>query len=162
MENTNATIRPIEEKNKEWIKNFLAEQWGSVDIITRGKSHNAADIPGYIAFKGNKPIGLITYVIENNECEIVSLNSLLEGKGIGSQLIEVVKKTAEKNKCKRLWLIETNDNTKALHFYQKRGFHLIAVHPDALEESRKMKPEIPLIGNDGIPLRDELELEVLL
>ncbi len=50
----------------------------------------------------------------------------------------------------------------ALRFYQKRGFVLVAIHRDALDISRKLKPEIPLIGNDGIPLRDEIELEMIL
>ena len=49
-----------------------------------------------------------------------------------------------------------------LHFYQKRGFHLVAVHQNALDYSRTLKPEIPLIGMDGIPLRDEIELEIVL
>jgi len=56
----------------------------------------------------------------------------------------------------------TNDNTAALRFYQKWGFLLVAVHRNAVEQARKLKPEIPLTGIDGIPLRDEIELEVLL
>ncbi|MCG0275770.1 MAG: hypothetical protein L5655_06315 [Thermosediminibacteraceae bacterium] len=47
-----------------------------------------------------------------------------------------------------------------MKFYQKRGFLLVAVHRNALEQARKLKPEIPLIGIDGIPLRDEIELEL--
>lgn len=31
-----------------------------------------------------------------------------------------------------------------------------------LEEYRKIKPEIPLTGEDGIPIRDEIELEMKL
>ena len=64
--------------------------------------------------------------------------------------------------CGRVWLITTNDNLRALRFYQRRGFRLVAVHPDALERSRELKPSIPEIGLDGIPLRDELELELTL
>jgi ribosomal protein S18 acetylase RimI-like enzyme len=64
--------------------------------------------------------------------------------------------------CSRLWLITTNDNLIALKFYQKRGFQLIAVHPDALAESRKIKPSIPQFGMHGIPLRDEIELHMIL
>jgi hypothetical protein len=59
-------------------------------------------------------------------------------------------------------LITTNDNTKALRFWQKRGFRLAAVHRNAVEKSRKIKPEIPLTGNDGIPIKDEIELEMAL
>lgn len=155
-------IQEIEEKDKEWITNLLIDQWGSTNIVSRGKLHDASALPGFIVTVDNKPVGLITYNIEGDECEIITFNSLLEGKGVGSQLIEVVKNVAKDHRCKRIWLIETNDNTKALHFYQKRGFHLIAVYPNALGESRKLKPEIPLVGIDNIPLRDEIELEILL
>jgi DNA-3-methyladenine glycosylase I len=79
-----------------------------------------------------------------------------------SQSNIVVKKVARQSGCRRLWLVTTNDNLNALRFYQKRGFALVAVHRNALEISRKLKPEIPLIGADGIPLRDEIELEITL
>ena len=61
-----------------------------------------------------------------------------------------------------MWLITTNDNLNALRFYQKRGFELVAVHRHAVDESRKIKPEIPLVGENGIPIRDELGLELAL
>jgi len=154
-------IHGIEEKDKEWITNLLINQWGSTNIVSRGKIHDASVLHGFIAMVDDKPVGLITYNIEGGECEIVTLNSLLDGKGIGTQLIEAVKNVAKDHNCKRIWIIETNDNTKALRFYQKRGFHLIAVYPNALEQSRKLKPEIPLVGTDNIPLRDEIELEIL-
>jgi len=54
----------------------------------------------------------------------------------------------------------TNDNLNALRFYQKRGFVLAAVYPEAIERARKIKPTISLIGYEGIPLRDEIELEM--
>jgi ribosomal protein S18 acetylase RimI-like enzyme len=62
--------------------------------------------------------------------------------------------------CVRLWLITTNDNLHALGFYQKSGFRLVALHPDAVAESRRLKPSIPEVGLDTIPLRDEIELTV--
>ena len=43
-----------------------------------------------------------------------------------------------------------------------RGFRTVAVHSDAVSESRKLKPEIPEIGIDGIPIRDEIEMELRL
>ncbi|MFP3471139.1 GNAT family N-acetyltransferase, partial [Micrococcus sp. SIMBA_144] len=61
--------------------------------------------------------------------------------------------------CSRITLITTNDNLAALKFYQKRGFVMTAIHRNAVEKARKIKPEIPLIGNDGIPIRDEIQLE---
>jgi hypothetical protein len=48
----------------------------------------------------------------------------------------------------------------ALRFYQRRGFRLVALHPGAVDDSRRrLKPEIPELGEYGIPIRDELVLE---
>ena len=111
---------------------------------------------------GGRPSGLVTYRIDGDECEIITLNSLIEGIGIGSALLEAVGKAAEASGCKRFWLITTNDNTKAIRFYQKRGMTLAALYRNAIEHSRKLKPEIPMAGLDGIPIRDEIELEILI
>ena len=79
---------------------------------------------------------------------------------MGSALLGAVEELARRRGCKRLWLVTTNDNTHALAFYQRRGFVLAALHRDAVTEARKtLKPSLPLVGEGGIPLRDELELE---
>ncbi len=130
--------------------------------MSRGIVHYPEELEGFVAVQAGKPVGLATFRIQGAECEVVTLNSLAEGLGIGSSLLNAVKDAAISASCKRLWLITTNDNLAALRFYQKWGLRLIAVHPNALEQSRRLKPEIPLVGRDGIPLRDELELEVIL
>lgn len=114
---------------------------------------------GFIAWEDGSRLGLVTYNVDGNECEITSLNTMRESIGIGSALLNAVKVAAIAAHCQRLWLITTNDNLRALRFYQKRGWRLVAVYPNALEQSRRLKPEIPLMGLDGIPLRDEIELE---
>jgi ribosomal protein S18 acetylase RimI-like enzyme len=60
---------------------------------------------------------------------------------------------------KILKLITTNDNLQALKFYQKRGFRLMEICQNAVEEARKIKPEIPKVGYYGIPIVDEILLE---
>jgi len=152
----------VGKEDKPWVLRLLQENWGSAVMVTRGKIHRADELPGFIAIYTGKPAGLIIYEVVGDRCEITSLNSLVEGRGIGSALVEAVKDTALKAGCRRLWLITTNDNTAALRFWQKRGFKLVAVYPDAVEQSRRIKPEIPLTGNDGIPIRDEIELEMTL
>ena len=69
---------------------------------------------------------------------------------------------AKKNGCRRVWLITTNDNTYAIRFYQKRGFDMAAIHRNAINESRKIKPQIPLTGFDKIPILHEIEFEMML
>jgi N-acetylglutamate synthase-like GNAT family acetyltransferase len=159
---TSFTIRPVNKGDKKWVADLLKKAWAGPIIITRGKVHQADTLPGFIAEEDGKLVGLVTYVINDKACEIVSMNSLAEGKGVGSALIDAVKDVANKAGCKRLWLITTNDNTAALRFWQKRGFRLAALHRNAVEQSRKLKPKIPLTGNDGIPIRDEIEMEMTL
>jgi hypothetical protein len=59
-------------------------------------------------------------------------------------------------------LITTNDNIDAIRFYQRRGMRLVAVHRDAVDDARRAKPSIPMIGEYGIPIHDELEFELQL
>jgi ribosomal protein S18 acetylase RimI-like enzyme len=155
-------IRPLSKDDRDWVAGFLEERWGSPEIVTRGRLHRADELPGFAAVADDRPVGLVTYRVEGGECEIVSLYSVVEGAGIGTALVDAVKTLAVYVPCKRLWLVTMNDNVAALRFFQKRGYRLVAVYRDALDESRKLKPEIPLIGRDGIPLRDEIELELLL
>jgi len=158
----NITILPINADDHEWVSQFIFEQWGSNKVVSRGVIHYPQDLPGFVALYESEKVGLVTYNITGASCEIVTIDSIRPSSGVGSALIEAVKDIAIKSGCKRLWLITTNDNMNALRFYQKRGFVLVAVHRNALEVSRKLKPEISMIGNDGIPLRDEIELEMML
>ena len=108
------------------------------------------------------PVGLLTYDLVGEQCEITLMPSMREGIGVGTTLIDAARNTAVSWGCARLWLVTTNDNLHALGFYQKRGFTLAAVYPNALANSRELKPGIPMVGMNGIPLRDEIELEMLL
>ena len=131
-------------------------------MITRGNVYRPEQLDGFVVEDENEWVGLVTFFIKDDECEVTSLDSLREGKGIGTQLIDKTVEEARAGNCKRLFLITTNDNLHALGFYQKRGFEIVTVYRGAVNESRKRKPGIPLVGMDGIPLRDEIELEMSL
>ena len=158
------TIRPLESVDRNWVAHFLDDHWSSTKIVSRGNAYYAHLLPGFTAEMTNAPedappAGLVTYNIEGKDCEIMTLNSLQKGMGIGTTLLDAVKAAAEEANCKRVWLIITNDNLNALRFFQKRAFELVAIHRNALLEARKIKPQIPLVGDNSIPLRDEIELE---
>jgi GNAT superfamily N-acetyltransferase len=155
-------VRALTEDDQGWLTAFWAAHWGAPIMVTRGKLYDVVGLPGFVAFQGDRLIGIITYRLDGAACEVMSLDSLAEGKGIGTALLRMVEDASRAAGCKRLWLITTNDNLKALRFYQKRGYHIAAVYPNALEEARRLKPQIPLIGENGIPLRDEIELELML
>jgi GNAT superfamily N-acetyltransferase len=115
-------------------------------------------LDGFIAEIASRPVGLVTVHVEDGGCEVVTLNSIEQGAGVGTALLAAAEAHARERGCKRLWLITTNDNTQALRFYQRRGMRIGGWYSNAIAEARKLKPEIPLAGYDGIPLRDEIEL----
>lgn len=153
-------VRPVRPSDRDWVQSLLRQRWGATQVAAHGCLIDADRLPGFIAQGDAGRVGLVTYRIEEPACEVVSLDSLDEDRGVGTALLEAVVATARAAGCRRLWLITTNDNIRALRFYQRRGLRLVAVHRDALDVSRRLKPSIPLIGQDGIPLRDEIELEL--
>jgi ribosomal protein S18 acetylase RimI-like enzyme len=153
-------IRLLTANDLPRLRKFWKENWGDEFVVAHGVIYHPDTLDGFVAFDGDEWIGEVTYTFSDAECEIVTLDSLYEGKGIGTKLMNAVVDEAKKRNCKRVFLITTNDNLHALGFYQKRGFELVAVHRSAVNESRKIKPDIPLIGMNNIPLRDEIELEM--
>ncbi|HLJ68609.1 MAG TPA: GNAT family N-acetyltransferase [Chloroflexota bacterium] len=159
---TGITVRPIEATDRDWVVRFLQQHWGSDRVAAHGELFYPADHPGFVAVQQGNAVGLVTYVLVADACEITLIDSGIPFLGIGTTLIEAVTKAARQAGCARVWLVTTNDNLDALRFYQRRGFALVDLHPNAIQAARALKPEIPLIGQYGIPLRDELYLEMSL
>ncbi len=155
-------LRPKALTDQEWIKGVLTEYWADIKIVTRGILRDASALPAVVAQAEGVRCGLAIYSIEERNCELVSLNSLEESKGIGSSLLAEVERIAMVNGCIRVWLITTNDNTRAIEFYKNRGYNIVSVHKDAITKSRQLKPSIPRLSSTGIPITDEIELEKLL
>ena len=155
-------LRPLTREDRSMVTSFIQDQWGSNRVVSKGRMFDPSELEGFAAVADEKVVGLVTFRVERDECEVVTLNSLSEGTGTGSSLLNAVRDTAIKARCRRLWLITTNDNLSALRFYQKWGLRITAIYPNALERSRMLKPEIPLLGKEGIPIRDEIELEMIL
>lgn len=175
------TIRPLERSDREWVAHFLDERWGTTQIVSRGRAVYGHLLPGFMAERNAEAaaekrgegtaaeerdeetaaenIGLITVHIGDKECEITTLDSLDESVGVGSALVEAVENWAREAGIERLWLVTTNDNLDALKFWQKRGYELVTVHRNAIADARRIKPQIPITGLNGITIRDEIELE---
>jgi len=153
-------VRAAEAADREWVESFLAEH-NSLRVARGGELISPLDHPMLIATAGDQRAGLLTYIERGRECEILTLHAVRQWEGAGSALIAAIRDLAASRGCRRLWVVTTNDNVDALRFYQRRGFGLAVLRPGAVDESRRsLKPEIPPIGDHGIPLRDELELEL--
>jgi GNAT superfamily N-acetyltransferase len=115
------------------MRNLWIESWSAPFVVSKeGQIHHIDDVEGFIAEKEGKPIGLITYMITNAECEVTSINSLEEGFEAGISLMNRLEESVKDVGCIRLWIMTTNDNLNALRFYQKRGYRLVAIHRDAM------------------------------
>ncbi len=185
-------IRPLQRSDREWVAHFLDDSWGTTQIVSRGKALYGHLLPGFMAVRRSEAaidedtddedteapemdaeadaevdpeaekIGLVTIHVVDKECEITTLNSLAESMGVGTALVETVEEWARENGLERLWLVTTNDNLAALKFWQKREYELVQVHRNAIAEARRIKPQIPITGLNGITIRDEIELEKLI
>lgn len=156
-------IRSIITQDKAIVSRLLSEHWGAPQIVSRGQIVDASTLPGFVAVgDGGEILGLVTLKLSQSSCEVVTLDAFSRGNGIGKTLMAAAIEFARGNGAKRCWLITTNDNVDALGFYQKVGMRIVAVHHNAIEEARKLKPQIPLLAENGIPIRDEIELEILL
>ena len=152
--------QPLAAPQRQALEPLLRENWGGPLIASRGRLLDARQLPGLWVGETGNLLGYLLYHPEGDQWEVALLEALEQGRGVGSALLGAVEELARRRGCKRLWLVTTNDNTHALAFYQRRGFVLAALHRDAVTEARKtLKPSLPLVGEVGIPLRDELELE---
>jgi ribosomal protein S18 acetylase RimI-like enzyme len=154
-------VRERDEADRAAVAAFL-ERHGSGRVARRGALEQPLDHPAVIAeARDGRVIGVATYVPGGPRWEILTLHARPRTSGIGTALVEAVAERARAAGARALWLSTTNDNVAALRFYQRRGFRLVALHAGAVDRSRaELKPEIPATGAHGIPLRDELELEL--
>jgi ribosomal protein S18 acetylase RimI-like enzyme len=152
-------IREYGESDRSWAEPFMRDEFGGPLQARRGELLDVLALPGFVAERDGLPLGLVTYRLENDACELAFIVSLERHAGIGSVLLDAVVQAVAG--CERIWLVTTNDNLDALRFYQRRGFVLSALRPGAVDEAREqLKPQIATVGEFGIRLRDELELEL--
>jgi GNAT superfamily N-acetyltransferase len=152
-------VRPREPADEPAVGAFLAARH-SARVARLGRLERPLDHPALVAERDGALAGVLTYVVGRDECEILTLHAAQRWHGVGTALLEAVERIAAERGCRRLWLLTTNDNVDALRFYQRRGFRLARLNPGAVDEARaRLKPELPTVGDYGIPIRDELVLE---
>jgi GNAT superfamily N-acetyltransferase len=111
-------IRSVEEDDRGWIAPLIRERWLDDTVVGHGTVYRPTELAGFAAFDGDRPVGLVTYVLANDACEIVTIDAVREREGIGTALMDVVADAARAAGCSRQWLITTNDNEGALAFYR--------------------------------------------
>ena len=151
-------VRRVDDHDAEWMRELMRSRWTDEIVVSRGRVHRPASLPGFVVVADLiEPVGLLTYALEDGQCEVVTMDSRREGGDVGSMLIDAVIHLARDVGCRRVWLVTTNDNVHAQEWCRARGFRLEAVHEGAVAASRSLKPSIPRVGLGGVPITDELE-----
>jgi ribosomal protein S18 acetylase RimI-like enzyme len=159
-------IRPTQSDDLPFIREELTRHWGECGIWSLGVRYQGDELPGFVAideFSENHRVGLVTYIVHlgGYQGEVITLSSRVENQGVGAALLDAAAQAIRGAGCARAFLTTTNDNLRAIGFYQKRGWRLAALHKGRVEEARRHAPHIPGIGMNNIPLRDEIELELV-
>jgi GNAT superfamily N-acetyltransferase len=156
-------VRPLSGKDRQWAVEIETDSWGEPVVARLGELVDPTRLPGFIAFLNGERAGLVSYALRGDQCEVVTIRSLHEGRGIGRALLVAVRDAAIEAGCRRPWLITTNNNLRALQLYQRWGMDIVALHRHAVSDARRrLKPSIPDRDGKGIPIAHELELEMLL
>ncbi|HEY8171104.1 MAG TPA: GNAT family N-acetyltransferase, partial [Candidatus Limnocylindria bacterium] len=145
------------------LRAHVVQVWGADSVVAHGEVLLPAQLPGFVALEGERIAGHASYRLQAGACELTSIDADPPRQGVGTLLLDAVIGEARRAGCVTVWLTTTNDNLDALGFYQRRGFRLRALRPGAVNLARDtLKPEIPRIGSHGIPMHDELDLELVL
>ena len=160
-------FRPVQPADLPFVRAELIKHWTDTGIWSIGKRYQADELPGFVAVDEADPtnhLGLVTYIIHPGgwQGEVITLSSRSEDSGVGTALLAAAADALRAAGCKRAFLTTTNDNLRTLGFYQKRGWKLAVLHKGIVDAARAHGAEIPAMGFNGIPLRDEIELELWL
>ncbi|WP_283679834.1 GNAT family N-acetyltransferase [Lentilactobacillus sp. Marseille-Q4993] len=142
-------VRPL-------ITDLFGSLWGSEEMVVSTGVYNINTLEGFVAHKGEDIVGIITYDVRDDIIEVVSLNSFEKEEGIGTSLMNEVKKIASKLKINTIQTITTNDNTDAQTFYEYLGFKKIKILREAVDNARSIKPSIPVLADNGVEIHDEI------
>lgn len=153
-------VRPLEPADRSWLRRRLDEAWGGPFQAYGGELVDAASGAGLLAVdERGERLGILLHRPLDAAWEVVLLEALRPGEGIGTALLDACLGAARDAGARALTVTTTNDNAPALQFYQRRGFRLVALRPAAVDEARRaLKPTIPEVGLHGIPIRDEIDL----
>ena len=139
LQNEMMEVRPLDDRDRAWVAESVSNEWG-LPVVSISGLHDPADLVGFVATEADERLGLITYRLTEEDCEVVTLNSFRPNRGVGSTLLQAVQRVADEMGL-RLWLITTDDNSNAIRFYENRGMTRRARHLDFVEVVRRYKPD---------------------
>ena len=149
------TLRPMP---LEAVRQAFAEHWGGL-VVTPERTYTADQVEAFEALDASgESVATVSLHREPGGAEIVTLDALVHGQRYGRRALVLVEEMLAADGRGHTRLFTTNDNLRAITIYLRTGYRVVAVHLDGMDRVRALKPSVPLIGADGIPLRDMWEL----
>ncbi len=150
-------IRPMSDRKQ--LEELLRLRWPDATLIICGEFIRPEEVEGLGYYAGDRLHGIATWRSSGRTMHIVAVNAFTEVRGVGLALVNAMIAHGREHGMALLRASISNDNIVAFRFYQKRGFRITAFHRGIIDAMRHIKPSIPATGLDGIPMRDEFELE---
>lgn len=159
MSEDDLILRVVEDKS-ELLAVMLAA-WGSHKMMIDLHTYDVAEIDalGLYTPEG-KTAALASWTLRGETAYLCALHSLRPGEGVAIRMLDAVKDAAKAAGATKLKAMLTNDNMPGLTFYQRRGFRLSGLYPEAIDHYRSVIPTIIKTGYRDIPIHDALELEI--
>jgi GNAT superfamily N-acetyltransferase len=157
---TAVTVRPVADNDVAFVTGTLRDSWGSTEVVAAGELYDASALPGFIAERAGKPVGLLTYTRQDDSLLVISVDAAVKRHGVGAALLARSFDEGRRLGCRRVWLTTSNELVDALAFYLSQGMRLTEVNLEAMATARRLKPLIPTHAENGTPIRDEWVLEL--
>jgi hypothetical protein len=146
----------LEPVDREFIQKRWEQTWG-LPVVSIDRNYTPEDVSGLCwRDEWGEPQGLITWYIEGDCAEIVTLDAYQMGRHIGGRLLDGAEAELMRRGVRNISIVTTNDNLRAVTFYVRRGYRIVRVDLDGMDRVRRQKPGVPALGIDNIPLRDML------
>lgn len=147
----------IEAAPPEEIDRLVRENWG-LPVVCIDRLYEPADLEGLVWREGSEIQGLVTWAVEGDRAEIVTMDAFVQGTHIGGRLLDAAESELRQRGVRTIVVVTTGDNLRAVAFYIRRGYRLMRLDLDGMERVRMLKPSVPETGTEGLPLRDMWEL----
>ncbi|MBT2830220.1 GNAT family N-acetyltransferase [Staphylococcus coagulans] len=151
-------IIEMDQLEESQLKSFFNHYWHDDCMIVSSGVYHLSKLPGFVCVVEEKVYGILTYAIRNTVVEIISINNIEGVRGVGSKLLKALELKVQASPVEEIQVITTNDNLRALGFFQKHGYELEKIMKNAVNDARRIKPSIPLLGDHQIPIKHEILL----
>jgi len=152
-------VRPATEEHYPRLEQLALRLWGETLVECFGRAYDVLKLPAFVAQAGEEVAGFLSHSVEDDRMNLVMLNVVPEhqGRGLAKALLGAAVAESQKLGLTSLEVATSNDDLPALDFYQRAGFVITEVVPGLLVEHHGGVEE----GFAGIPVRDEIRLELL-